>query len=60
VSSSPYRWIASFDDPVEAERCVLEHAKRIKRLGVAWQFSVGIRTEQNKHHVHLFKREDEK
>lgn len=52
----PFKWIASFDDPIEAERCCKEHALRIKRLGVVHTFSVGIRTESGKHHVYLFKR----
>lgn len=48
--------LGSFEDPSEADKCVREHALRIKRLKVANQFSVGIETAEEWHHVYLYER----
>ena len=48
------KWLASFDDPNEADAFLKRQAKTLVTLGFAGRYGVSIRTEDGKHHVELW------
>jgi len=53
------KWLASFQDPDEADRYLREAASKLKKLGLTDRFGVRIRTEYIHHNVELIEYDDQ-
>lgn len=48
------KWLASFHDPDEADKFLMDSAAKLRKLGIADRFGVRIRTEFGVHHIELW------